>query len=62
MIKLANSLKKYKAGELSVEMLPGDFATIDGLSYWVNNKAQTKLMVERMLISDNTKMSSIFVP
>ena len=61
MIKLANSLKKFKSGDMSTEMLPGNFATIDGLSYWVHNKEQTRLMVERMLISDNTKMSGIFI-
>ena len=61
MIKLANSLKKFKSGDMSTEMLPGNFATIDGLSYWVHNKEQTRLMVERMLISDNTKMSGIFL-
>ena len=62
MIKLANSLRKYKAGEMSTEMLPGDFATINGLSYWEHNKVQTRQMVDRMLISDSTKMSSIVVP
>jgi len=62
MIKLANSLRKVRSGDLSTEMLPGNFATIDGISYWVHNKEQTRLMVERMLISDNTKMSGIFTP
>jgi len=62
MIKLANSLKKIKSGDLSTEMLPGDFATIDGLSYWVYNKEQTRLMVEHMLLNDNAKMSGIFIP
>lgn len=62
MIKLANSLKKFKSGDLSTEMLPGNFATIDGVSYWVHNKEQTRLMVERMLLNDNVKMSGIFIP
>ena len=62
MVKLANHLKKFRSGDLSAEMLPGNFATIDGLSYWVYNKEQTRLMVERMLFNDNTKMSGIFVP
>jgi len=62
IVKLANHLKKFRSGNLSAEMLPGNFATIDGLSYWVHNKEQTKLMVERMLLSDNTKMSGIFIP
>jgi len=62
MIKLANNLRKLRSGDLTTEMLPGDFATIGGVSYWVHNKEQTRLMVERMLLSDNTKMSGIFVP
>jgi anionic cell wall polymer biosynthesis LytR-Cps2A-Psr (LCP) family protein len=62
MIKLANNLKKFKSANLVTEMLPGNFATIDGLSYWVHNKEQTRLMVERVLINDNTRMSGIFIP
>jgi len=62
MIKLANNLKTFKSGDLSTEMLPGSFATIDGISYWVHNKEQTRLMVERMFLNDNAKMSGIFIP
>jgi len=62
MIKLANNLKKFKSGDLSTEMLPGSFATIDGLSYWVHNKEQTRLMVERMFLNNDAKMSGIFIP
>lgn len=48
MLKLANSLKSFKTGSLQTEMLPGNFATIDGLSYWVPNQEQTRKLVERM--------------
>lgn len=62
MLKLANSLKKTKSGDLYTEMLPGKFATIEGLSYWVHNKEQTQQLVDRMLTSDQIKMSGIFAP
>lgn len=51
VIKLANSLKGFKSGALNAEMLPGQFATVDGLSYWVHDKEQTKQLLERMFSS-----------
>lgn len=62
MLKLANKLKAFRAANLHGEMLPGKFATIDGISYWVHDPDQTQLLVERMLTGDNTKMSGVFVP
>ena len=62
MLKLANKLKAFRSGNLHGEMLPGKFATIDGISYWVHDPDQTQLLVERMLTGDNTKMSGVFVP
>lgn len=62
MLKLANHVKGFKKENLHAEMLPGNFATIDGLSYWVYDKEQTKQLVEQMFIVDRTKMSGIFVP
>lgn len=62
MLKLANNLKSFRSGNLHTEMLPGKFATIDGISYWVHDQEQTKQLVERMLTSDNAKMSGIFIP
>lgn len=59
MLKLANQVRKIKSGEVSAEMLPGNFATIDGLSYWVHNKEQTKQLVERMLVNDYPQVSGI---
>lgn len=58
MLKTANSLKSFKAGSLQAEMLPGDFATIDGLSYWVPNKEQTRKLVERMFTSQTRNVGS----
>lgn len=51
MVKVGNSLKSFNAGNLTTEMLPGDFATIDGLSYWIPDKEQTKQLVETMFLS-----------
>ena len=52
MMKVGNSLKSFNSNDLTTEMLPGDFATIDGLSYWVPNKEQTQQVVETMFLSD----------
>lgn len=62
MLKLAKHLRKFKSEDLYTEMLPGNFVTVDGLSYWVHNKEQTRQLVERMLSNDNTKMSRIVIP
>jgi LCP family protein required for cell wall assembly len=59
-LKLANNLKSFKSGDLHVDMLPGKFATIDGISFWSHDQQQTKQLVERMLIGEDTKMSGIF--
>ena len=47
VLKIANSLKFLKPGDLHAEMLPGNFATIDGISFWVLNKEQAVRLVER---------------
>ncbi|MDF2874264.1 MAG: tagU [Sporomusa sp.] len=59
MVKVANSLKGFDASNLRAEMLPGDFATIEGLSYWIPDKEQTKQLVETMF-SATTKVSGIY--
>lgn len=46
MLGLANTLKGVHYETLHSEMLPGKFATIDNLSYWVPDKAQTRALVE----------------
>ncbi|QJW46439.1 LCP family protein [bacterium BFN5] len=59
-IKLANNLKGFKNGALHTEMLPGQFATVDGLSYWIPDQEQTKQLVERMFTSGNAKTTGIY--
>ncbi|CQR72544.1 Transcriptional regulator LytR [Sporomusa ovata DSM 2662] len=51
MIKVGNSLKSFNSNNLVAEMLPGDFATIDELSYWIPNKEQTQQLVQAMFLS-----------
>lgn len=56
MLALANSLKGFHYEALHSEMLPGKFATIDKLSYWVPDKAQTQAMVQDLFAGGvNTK-------
>ena len=62
MVKLGNHIRKTKSGDIYTEMLPGNFATVDGISYWVQNKEQTAQLVERMLMNDHVKISGIFIP
>jgi LCP family protein required for cell wall assembly len=52
MLKLANALKDMKTDGLKTEMLPGDFADVDGMSYWVPNQKETRQLVQRMF-TDN---------
>lgn len=52
VLKLANSLKGFKNGALQAEMLPGQFATVNGMSYWIPNKEETRLLVERMFTNN----------
>lgn len=49
ILKLANNLKSFRSGSLSTEMLPGNFATIDGVSYWVQDKEQTAQLVDQIV-------------
>ncbi|SDE72847.1 LCP family protein [Sporomusa acidovorans] len=58
MIKVGNSLKSFNANNLSTAMLPGDFATIDQLSYWVPNKEQTEQIIQNMFLS-TTKVTGV---
>lgn len=59
MLKVANSLKTFNSNNLTAEMLPGDFATIDGLSYWVPNREQTQQLVQSMFMSSAAKVSGV---
>lgn len=48
MVQLANAVAGMNKDSLYTEMLPGDFATINGLSYWLPDKAQMQVVVQRM--------------
>lgn len=58
IVKLVNHLKSFKKENMHTEMLPGHFATIDGLSYWVHDKDQTKQLVDQMFVTENTKIEN----
>lgn len=60
MIKLVNCLKSFKAGDLHGDMLPGNFATINGISFWANDQEQTKQLLNRMFVGDDAMLSGIF--
>lgn len=55
MVKLAETLKDVEPENLHTAMIPGDFATIDNLSYWLPDMANTKKMVANMLAVSPTK-------
>lgn len=45
MVKIATIFKDMKADFLHTQMVPGDFATIDELSYWVPDKGELQKIV-----------------
>lgn len=51
MIKVVNSLKSFSSSNLTAEMVPGNFATIDGLSYWVPEQEQTQQLVQSLFMT-----------
>jgi LCP family protein required for cell wall assembly len=55
MMKLANSLKSFKSSELRGDMLPGNFATIDGISFWVHDQEQTNQLMDRLFVGNDAK-------
>ena len=57
MLRVANTLKGFKDGGLTAELLPGRFATVDGLSYWVADKDETQALVQSLFYSGGTKVS-----
>lgn len=50
MLKIIGSLKYVKSGSMQAEMLPGKFATINGVSYWVAEPEAVQEMVGRLLV------------
>lgn len=61
MLKLANGLKGLKSGKVSAEMIPGNFATIDGVSYWLSDKEQTQKMIDAMFNLKDSQVNSASV-
>jgi LCP family protein required for cell wall assembly len=57
MLRLANTLKGFKDGGLKAELLPGNFATIDGMSYWLPDKEGTKTLVRDLFSAGGGKVS-----
>lgn len=57
MLRVANTLKGFKDGGLKAELVPGRFATVDGLSYWVADKEETRALVQSLFFSGGTKVS-----
>lgn len=56
-LKMANTLKGFQNGALHTELLPGNFATMDGLSFWVPDRDKTQQLVEAMFTSLGAKVS-----
>ncbi|MCE5285328.1 MAG: LCP family protein [Pelosinus sp.] len=46
LVKIANILKNLHTDAIHTEMLPGDFATIDDVSYWIPDREATQQIVE----------------
>lgn len=46
LAKVTNVLKDMNSNSLHTQMLPGDFATIDGLSYWMPSASETRKIVD----------------
>lgn len=49
LVKVAETLKNVAPDDLHTAMIPGDFATIDDLSYWQPDMKSTKKVVDNML-------------
>lgn len=60
MLKLAYSLKGFNAGNLHTDMLPGNFATFGGLSFWNPDKEQIAQLIDRNFNSRSAAMSGVF--
>lgn len=53
LVKLANTLKSVDPNRITMEMLPGTFADIDGLSYWAPNKTKLQQVVQRLFLAND---------
>ena len=48
LVKVANVLRDMKTNALHAEMMPGDFATIDDISYWSPDREKTQTLVNTL--------------
>ncbi len=48
LVKIATQLKDMSTNSLHTAMLPGDFATLDNLSYWLPDTNKTEVLVKSM--------------
>lgn len=55
MAKLAGGLKNMQLDSMHTAMLPGDFATIDQVSYWIEDKAKTRELVDSLFFAAGTR-------
>lgn len=46
LVKVANTMRDMKADSLNTEMVPGDFATIDDISYWSPDVDKTQALIK----------------
>ncbi|MDD4601449.1 Transcriptional regulator LytR [bioreactor metagenome] len=60
MVKLAYNVNNFTSGNVHIEMLPGRFSTVGGLSYWNPDADQIAQLVDRMFNSRSATMSSVF--
>ena len=48
LAKVANIVRDINSDSLHTEMIPGDFATIDDISYWAPDLKQTQTLIKKM--------------
>lgn len=48
LAKIGNMLRNMKSDSLHTEMLPGDFATIDDISYWLPDNNKKQALIQNM--------------
>lgn len=51
LAKVGNTLRDMEENSLHAEILPGDFATIDEISYWLPNKDKTQILLQQNMFN-----------
>lgn len=59
MLKLVYSLKGLNTSSIHIEMLPGNFATVGGVSYWKPDKEQISQLMDKHFHSHTAAISSV---